>query len=288
MKVSKGDRMGQVNAVFPRNDEWMCSYEPHVFLDNEGNIDWRPCLNLWAVVEYITKYATKAPSGSRKMGEVLRDAVAEVRKYTPQEQERSVGWKSLQKFYSRMLGERDYSLFEAVHVGLGLPLVHSLMPVVSLPTSGARAWKTAAQLAEGGPDDAVEWSSKIDHFDNRLQLVRRRHVGTSAQAVATRKAREAEVRDLSFYEFYDKHRVERGRVQTPQKGVALMVTPSLSSDTASVVDARHEAYARMCVVAFWRLMPTVRRYAMIESAGLDCDVRRWGGSVAREEMLGET
>ena len=37
------------------------------------------------------------------------------------------------------------------------------------------------------------------------------------------------MRDLSLYEFYDKHRVERGKLQTPQRGVALMVTPGLSS-----------------------------------------------------------
>ena len=35
-------------------------------------------MNLWAVVQYITKYATKAPSGAKKLGEVLRDAVDEV------------------------------------------------------------------------------------------------------------------------------------------------------------------------------------------------------------------
>ena len=139
--VSKGDAPGRWQARFCRNDALVCGHEPHVLLANMGNVDWRPCLNLWAVVEYITKYATKAPSGSRRMGEVLKDAVAEVCKYTPQEEERSVGWRSLQKFYSRMLGERDYSLFEAVHVGLGLPLMYSMMPVVSLSTLGARAMK---------------------------------------------------------------------------------------------------------------------------------------------------
>ena len=40
-----------------------------------GNIDFRPCLNLWAVVEYVTKYATKAPKGSQRLGEVLRVAM---------------------------------------------------------------------------------------------------------------------------------------------------------------------------------------------------------------------
>ena len=157
MKLEKGDREGQWHARFPRNDELCCSYEEHVLLANMGNVDWRPCLNLWAVIEYITKYATKAPSGSRKVGEVLRDAVSEVCKYTPQEQEQSVGWRALQKFYSRMLGERDYSLFEAVHVGLGLPLVHSLMPVVSLPTSGGRSC-SAARLGPAHPTPSASLS----------------------------------------------------------------------------------------------------------------------------------
>jgi len=102
--VSKGDAPGRWQARFCRNDALVCGHEPHVLLANMGNVDWRPCLNLWAVVEYITKYATKAPSGSRRMGEVLKDAVAEVCKYTPQEEERSVGWRSLQKFYLRTSG----------------------------------------------------------------------------------------------------------------------------------------------------------------------------------------
>ena len=61
MIMSKGDREGQWHANFPRNDRLCCSYEPHVLLANMGNIDWRPVLNLWAVVQYVTKYATKAP-----------------------------------------------------------------------------------------------------------------------------------------------------------------------------------------------------------------------------------
>ena len=58
LALSKGDREGLWSAKFPRNDGLVCSYEPHVMLGNMGNIDWRPCLNLWAVVEYISKYAT--------------------------------------------------------------------------------------------------------------------------------------------------------------------------------------------------------------------------------------
>ena len=87
--------------------------------------------------------------------------------------------------------------------------------------------KTQKQLEGCKPDDPVEWRSKIDEFVDRLQLVRRRHRGQSAAAVAARSAEEAEVRDVSLYEFYDKHRVGRGRLDTPQKSVALMVSPGV-------------------------------------------------------------
>ena len=116
--MEKGDREGQWNARFPRNDSLACSHEAHIVSANMGNVDWRPCLNLWAVVEYICKYATKAPEGSKKLGDVLRDSVEEVCKYTQAGEPLDYLRKSLQKFYSRTLGGRDYTIFEAMFLGL--------------------------------------------------------------------------------------------------------------------------------------------------------------------------
>ena len=142
--------------------------------------------------------------------------------------------------------------------------------------------KSGKALGECGPREPIVNENPIDRFDNRLQWVRRRSFGKSADAVRRRKEAEAEVRDVSLYEFYDKHRFKSGRLQNMQGQVGLMVTPAFSSDCASVEHVRHEAYARTCVVAFWRHMPTARRYRMIEQAGLDADVRRWGGTVFEE------
>ena len=52
--------------------------------------------------------------------------------------------QSLQKVYARTLGGRDFPLFEAVHLGLRLPLVIPLMSTFSLNTGGVRKLKTAA------------------------------------------------------------------------------------------------------------------------------------------------
>ena len=102
--LEKGEREGQWHAKFPRNDRLCCSYDPHILLANMGNIDWRPVLNLWAVVQYVTKYATKAPKGSRKLQEVLKDAVDEVCTYVPEVDNADYLRRTIRKFFARTLG----------------------------------------------------------------------------------------------------------------------------------------------------------------------------------------
>eukprot|EP00959_Pyramimonas_sp_CCMP1952_P239907 5013654-Pyramimonas_sp.AAC.1 len=87
-----------------------------------GDIDWRPVLNLWAVEEKVTKYATKAPKGSRNIKEVLDDAVNEVCAYVPEGEGTDFLRRSIQKFFARMLGDRDYHCYEVALLGLRLPM----------------------------------------------------------------------------------------------------------------------------------------------------------------------
>ena len=172
--LEKGDREGRWDAWFPRNDPLVGSYEPHALLGNLGNVDWRPMLNLWAVVEYVSKYAMKAPGKTKAMREVLRDCVEEVCKYTKEGEGADLFRRSLQKFYSKAIGGRDYGIYEAVHIGLGLPLVFPLLPVETLNTSGARAVKTGKAL-EAAQEQGLPltWDSRVDKFDKRLALIRR-------------------------------------------------------------------------------------------------------------------
>ena len=110
---------------------------------------------------------------------------------------------------------------------------------------------------------------KVDRFDDRLAAVRRQYKGASKVSEDLRRQVEEQVRDVSWYEFYYKYFWRGGKLCASSGRNALMVTPSLSSDCAWVEHDKHDVYARCCVVAFWRLMPTERRYKMIESAGFD-------------------
>ena len=171
MRLDKGDKLGSWFAHFPRNDRLCGNHNVHVLLGNLGNIDWRPCMSLWAVCEYITKYATKAPKGTKRLGDLLSTAVDEVVKFEPDNEGVDMLRKTLQNVFSKTVGDRDYGIFEAVHLGLRLPLVFPLAEVVSLNTSGARALKSRQQLRDAKGDAPATWDSKVDKFDNRRALV---------------------------------------------------------------------------------------------------------------------
>ena len=81
--------------------------------------------------------------------------------------------KSLQKFYAKSIGGRDFSIMETVALGIRLPSVYPLLPVISLNTLGTRRLKTNSEMDRdgGGEDVPVSWESKIDKFDKRLLMV---------------------------------------------------------------------------------------------------------------------
>ena len=43
------------NLCLRRNDELLNNFEEHMLLANLGNIDWRALINLWSVLDYLTK-----------------------------------------------------------------------------------------------------------------------------------------------------------------------------------------------------------------------------------------
>ncbi len=90
----------------------------------------------------------------------------EVCKYVKEDGTADLLRRSLQKCYARTIGERDYGIFEATHLGLRLPLVLELMPVVGLNTMGTRKFKTHAAIERekerGVEDPEVTYESKVD------------------------------------------------------------------------------------------------------------------------------
>ena len=72
-------------------------------------------------MQYISKYATKAPKGSRRIDEMLNDAVDEDCHYVPEGEGTEFLRTAIRKFLARTIGGRDYGAYEAVQLGLRLP-----------------------------------------------------------------------------------------------------------------------------------------------------------------------
>ena len=108
-----------------RNDGLLNNFEEHLILSNLGNIDWRPLLNLWSVLEYLTKYTAKAGKGSKQLGKLVEDVLGKVVDYEMEDGMHDLWRRTIMQLYNRILGDRDYSLFEVVHFGLRLPGVLS-------------------------------------------------------------------------------------------------------------------------------------------------------------------
>ena len=71
-------RKDLLNLLLRRNDRQLNNYNAHLLLANLGNIDWRALLNLWSVLEYLTKYTSKAGKGSRQLGTLFKDVLESV------------------------------------------------------------------------------------------------------------------------------------------------------------------------------------------------------------------
>ena len=101
--------------------------------------------------------------------------------------------RSLQKVFSKTLGDRDYVIFEAVLVGLRLPLVFSLKECVSLNAVGARVLRPKKVICQGDDDASVTWDSKIDIFDDRYRRVTEKQRKNGRNIVLNTTARKAKL-----------------------------------------------------------------------------------------------
>ena len=73
------------------------------------------------MLEYLTKYTTKGGKGSRQLGQVFDEVLQAVHQYEEADGIHDLWRRTIMKFYSKVIGDREYSLFETVHFGLCLP-----------------------------------------------------------------------------------------------------------------------------------------------------------------------
>ena len=168
-------RPGLRNLFLARNDSLINPFEGHIFLCNVGNVDWRALLDLWAVLEYLTKYAAKAGKGSASIASMFQSAVQVVDNYEKEDGLHDLWRRAIMKFYSKAIGCRDYTLLETVHYGLRLPAI--LTSFGSVRQVGVSDWacvKSHAALQSLDAGGRASTYNKLELFDSRGDLRRPR------------------------------------------------------------------------------------------------------------------
>ena len=173
-------------------------------LANLGNIDWRALINLWSVLDYLTKYATKPGSGSKNLHSVFEDVLSNVQAHEQEDGLHDIWRRTIMKFYSRILGDREYSLFEVVHTGLGLPATLSSFGDV-FPASVSDYVPVKSRVQHLDDDAEVSTTTKMEMFSQRGSLPR-------AQTISWE-----DLRDLSFYAFWRLFNVKGGKISRRDK-----------------------------------------------------------------------
>ncbi len=162
--VDDPHRPGMRSLCLERNDALINNFETHMLLLNLGNIDWRALLNLWSVLEYLTKYTTKGGKGSRNLAKVFDEVLTAVKSHEEEDGVHDLWRRTIMKFYSKVIGDREYSLFETVHFGLRLPpTLSSFQNVTNVSVSNWAVVKSAQELK--GSTDKNARATKLSKLD---------------------------------------------------------------------------------------------------------------------------
>ena len=143
------------------------------------------------------------------------------------------------KFYSRILGDRDYSLFEVMHFGLRLPgVLSSFGDVQKASVSNWGTLKSAKEIANLNEGDDVTNSSALQKFNRRSQLELPRTIQSS------------DLENIPFYAFSRIYDVYRGRLIQKRTEKFVALTGNGWPAQAKRSHKLHEAYAKKTLYAY--------------------------------------
>jgi len=108
-----------------RNDPKLQQYNAFVTILWRANTDFSPITSKDAVLNYISKYASKGEIGSEAYSEVLK-------RMMQRNAEDSPAAVVVRQLLVSSVAERNYSAQEVIHLLIGWPLYHCSRPVIVL------------------------------------------------------------------------------------------------------------------------------------------------------------
>ena len=232
-------RSDLMNLCLKRNDKILNNFKEEMLVANLGNIDWRALLNLWSVLEYLTKYTAKAGVGSKHLGKLFEDVVKKVVEWEVEDGMHDLWRRTIMKFYNRIIGDRDYSLFEVMHFGLRLPgTLSSFGAVNSTSVSNWTRVKHGSVLRLLKPGQRATYLSKLELFTNRCVLP------------CTQSVDENALLNLSFYAFWRLFDVQNGKIVKRRTETMLELNGTGRPSAANRTHPQHEEYAQRILYAY--------------------------------------
>ena len=227
------------NLFLTRNDTLINNFEEHLLLMNVGNIDWRPLINLWSVLEYLTKYTSKVGKATKHLGKLFGDVVATVCQFEEEDGVHDLWRRTIMKFYNRLLGNRDYSLFEVVHFGLRLPgTLSSFGPVESVSVSNWSSVKRGTSLRGLPKGERLTHLSKLEIFNARCELERPDSIPVQA------------LENISFYCFWRLFYNNKNKLVKRRREKVLALNGTGWPAQAKRGHVHHEDYAKRTLYAY--------------------------------------
>ena len=232
-------RQNLLNLYLARNDSLLNNFEEHILLMNKGNVDWRPLINLWSVLEYLSKYTAKAGKATQHIGKLFGEVASRVCEFENENGIHDLWRRTIMKFYSKLIGNRDYTLFEVVHFGLRLPgVLHNFGPVETVSVSNWATVKGKNKMKETLVRDRVTNLSKLEIFNCRGQL----------QLPAS--VSERDFKNISFYCFWRLYSVQGTRLRKRQREKMLAVNGCGWPRQAKPTHPLHQEYAKKTLYAY--------------------------------------
>ena len=174
-------------------------------------------------------YRQKAGKGSKHLGKLFEDVLDKSFQFEFEGGIHDMWRRTIMKFYSRILGDRDYSLFEVLHFGLRLPgVLSSFGDVKRASVSNWTTLKTGQQATFTKANQRITNRSALEIFNQRGELKR----------PATLK--DEALSGISFYAFNRMYDVVGGAIVQKRKEKMVALTGAGWPSQAKRSHAQHE------------------------------------------------
>ena len=173
------------------------------------------------------------------MGKLFEDVLLAIHQHEEEDGIHDLWRRTIMKFYSKVIGEREYSVFETVHFGLRLPATLSSLPHTESVSVGD--WATVKNISERGklrPDDRVTYLSKKEIFDRRGEWERSSNVT------------EESISNLSFFAFWRLFHKKDTKILRRRKEAIVALTGNGWPAMAERSHPEHENYSRKTLYAY--------------------------------------